>query len=206
MLTECRAELVTHAIASRAQRTLSQMPEAEVRDAASTTPVSALVVPFSVPAAIARVRRRWDHAALTGAGPHVTILFPFVPCVELGRPARAELAAIVRAVPAFEVRFEQVRRLPNLVWVEPEPDEPFAALTAAVAGRWPEFPPYGGTFETVIPHLTIVESDVAALDEIEAIARRVTPFPRRAQRLELWCQDGAGRWRTRWRLPFAARP
>jgi 2'-5' RNA ligase len=183
------------------------MPEADVQDAASATSASALVVPFSVPPALARVRERWDHAALTGAGPHVTILYPFVPCVELGLPARAQLAAIARAVPAFEVRFEQVRRLPDVVWVEPKPNEPFAAMTAAVAGRWPEFPPYGGAFETdIIPHLTIVESDMAALDEIEGIARRVTPFARRAQRLELWCQDGAGRWRTRWRMPFAARP
>jgi 2'-5' RNA ligase len=182
------------------------MPEAEVQDTASATPVSALVVPFSLPAALAHVRQRWDHAALTGAGPHVTILFPFVPCVELGLPARAQLAAIARAVPAFEVRFERVRRFPDLVWVQPEPSEPFAALTAAVVGRWPEFPPYGGAFATVVPHLTIIESEAAALDEIEATARRVTPFARRAQRLELWCQDGAGRWRTRWRMPFTARP
>ena len=194
------------AFASRAERTLSPMPEAEVQDAASSTPVSALVVPFSVPSPLARVRQRWDYAALTGVGPHVTILFPFVPCVELGLQARAELGAIARAVPAFEVRFEQVRRFPDLVWVEPEPSEPFAALTAAVVGRWPEFPPYGGAYETVIPHLTIVESEVAALNEIERLARRVTPFARRAQRLELWCQDGAGRWRTRWRMPLAATP
>jgi 2'-5' RNA ligase len=170
------------------------------------TPVSALVVPFTVPPALARVRQRWDYAALTGVGPHVTILFPFLPCTDLGPPARAELAAIARAVPAFEVRFERVRRLPQLVWVEPEPADPFAALTAAVAIRWPDHPPYDGAFDTVIPHLTVVESEVAALDAIEELARRSTPFSRRAQRLELWCQDGAGRWRTRWRLPFGVRP
>jgi 2'-5' RNA ligase len=182
------------------------MREEPVRETDRPARVGALVVPFTVPPALARVRQRWVYAALTGAGPHVTILFPFLPCAELGPAVRAELAAIARIVPAFEVRFERVRRFPGLVWVEPEPAEPFATLTAAIARRWPDHPPYGGAFETVIPHLTVVESEVAALPEIEDLARRSTPFSRRAQRLELWCQDGAGRWRTRWRLPFGVRP
>ena len=182
------------------------MREEQVPGPAGSEPVSALVVPFTVPAALARVRRRWDYAALTGVGPHVTVLFPFLPCGDLGPPARAELAAIARAVPGFEVRFERVRRFPELVWVEPEPADPFAALTASVVRRWPDHPPYGGAFDTVIPHLTLVESDVADLETIEELARQSTPFSRRAQRLELWCQDGAGRWRVRWRMPFGVRP
>jgi 2'-5' RNA ligase len=191
------------------------MPEAEVEsveveavevgEPAATTPVSALVVPFSLPPDLAAIRRRWDYAALEGVGPHVTILFPFLPCAELGPPARAELAAMARAVPVFTVRFERVRRFPDVVWLEPEPADPFATLTAAVAGRWPDHPPYGGVHETVIPHLTVVESEVAALDDVEAIARRATPLERRAERLELWCRDAAGRWRTRWRLPLGVR-
>jgi hypothetical protein len=128
-----------------------------------------------------------------------------VPCDALGAADRTELAAIAGAMPAFEVRFERVRRFADLVWIEPEPAEPFAALTAAVAKRWPDHPPYGGTFEAVIPHLTLVESEVAPLGVVEDAAARVAPFVRRAQRLELWCQDGEGRWRPRWRIPFGVR-
>jgi 2'-5' RNA ligase len=175
-------------------------------DGAAAPPVGALVVPFSLPPALARVRQRWDYAASVGVVPHVTILFPFIPCAELGPVARTELASMARTVSAFEVRFERVRRFPELVWVEPEPAEPFAALTTAVVGRWPSHPPYGGEFEVVIPHLTVVESATAQLDEIEDLVRQVAPFTRSAERLELWCQDGAGRWRIRWRLPFRIRP
>jgi hypothetical protein len=167
---------------------------------------SALVVPFTLPPALARVRRRWDYAALTGLGPHVTVLFPFLPCADLAPTARAELAAIAGSIPAFNVRFQQVRRFPDLVWVQPEPAEPFAGLTAAIAARWPAHPPYEGAFDVVIPHLTVVESDIADLETIEELARRSTPFARRAQRMELWCQDAFGAWRTRWRMPFGVRP
>jgi 2'-5' RNA ligase len=182
------------------------MREEQVPGPAESEPISALVVPFTVPPPLARVRRRWDYAALTGVGPHVTILFPFLPCAELGPRDRAQLAAMAGTVPAFDVRFEEVRRFPDLVWVQPEPAEPFVDLTAAVVGRWPSHPPYEGAFDIVIPHMTVVESDIADLETIEALTRRSTPFARRGQRMELWCQDGAGRWRTRWRLPFGVRP
>jgi 2'-5' RNA ligase len=182
------------------------MVEVEVQDAEPTQPVGALIVPFTLPPVLARVRRRWDYAASVGIGPHVTILFPFISCAELGPAARRELAAMARAVNAFEVRFERVRRFPDLVWVEPDPAEPFAALTRAVVDRWPSHPPYGGEFEVVVPHLTVVESATATLDEIEDLARQVTPFTGSADRLELWCEDSGGRWRTRWRLPFGIRP
>jgi 2'-5' RNA ligase len=181
------------------------MAEVELPDTAAP-PVGALVVPFTLPPVLARIRRRWDYAASVGVGPHVTILFPFVPCAELGPAARGELATIAGLVSAFEVRFERVRRFPDVVWLEPEPAEPFAAMTAAVVGRWPTHEPYGGAHDVVIPHLTIVESATAPLDEIEDLARHVAAFTRPAQRLELWCRDGAGSWRTRWRLPLGIRP
>jgi len=152
------------------------MAEDDVFTADGTTEVSGLAVPFRVPPTLVRLRRRWDFAALAGAGAHVTVLFPFLPCTELDAHVRAELASIAERMPAFDVRFECVRRFPGLVWIEPEPAEPFARLTAAVATRWPDHPPYGGMFDTVIPHLTVVESEDAPLDAIEEAARRAAPF------------------------------
>jgi hypothetical protein len=182
------------------------MTEEDVFGSDGTTPVSGLVVPFRVPPSLVRLRRRWDFAALAGAGAHVTVLFPFLPYPELDSGVRAELASIAGRMPSFEVRFERVRRFTGLVWIEPEPAQPFAALTAAIAARWPDHPPYGGMFETVIPHLTVVESDGAPLDAVEEVARNVAPFTGRAERLELWCQNSTGRWRPRWRMPFGVRP
>jgi hypothetical protein len=124
----------------------------------------------------------------------------------LDRLAREELERIARTVEAFDVHFERVRRLDGVVWIEPEPAEPFAALTATIVERWPSHRPYGGMFDVVIPHLTVVESDAAPLEVVEAIAAKVVPFTGRANRLEAWCEDPAGRWRTRWRIPLSVRP
>jgi hypothetical protein len=42
-----------------------------------------------------------------------------------------------------------------VVWLAPEPDEPFRRLTAAVWRRFPETPPYAGEHPDSTPHLTI---------------------------------------------------
>ena len=182
------------------------MPEAEVPGSTPGPVASGLAVPFLLPQTLAALRGRWDRTALAGGSAHVTILYPFLPCEALGPAERTELVAIAGKVPAFEVSFERVRRFADLVWIEPEPADAFVALTAAVVERWPDHPPYGGAFETVIPHLTLVESGDAPLEVIAEMAAHVAPFVRRAQRLELWCQDAAGRWRPRWRIPFGVRP
>lgn len=166
------------------------------------SPVTGLAVPIRLPGRLAAIRRRWDRAARAGAQPHVTVLYPFLGPGRLDPGVRRQLAAIVAGLAPFEVRFERLRRWEGLVWIEPEDPRPFERLTAAVAARWPEHPPYGGLFDDVIVHLTVVESDEAPLEEVEAVARAALPFSGRADRLELWRQDEAGRWRPHWRLPF----
>jgi len=176
------------------------MPEAER---------SGLAVPIAIPTALARLRDRYDRAAAQGARPHVTVLFPFLPCPELDDDVRERLRAIAAGVAPFDVAFRRVRRFDEgVVWIEPAPAEPFQRLTAAVAAAWPAYPPYEGRFDEVIAHLTVVEADAgtAPLEAIEAEAAALLPFTRRADRLELWCQDAAGRWRPRWRLPLGGRP
>lgn len=164
-------------------------------------PRTGLAIPFRLPPQLWALRRRWDRAALAGAQPHVTILYPFLPPAMLTDATREALAAIAAGVHPFDVRFQRVRRWEDgLVWVEPEPVEPFRRVTGSVVERWPEHPPYEGLFDEVIVHMTLVESATAPLPEIERAARAAVPFTGRADRLELWRQDDAGRWRPHWRL------
>jgi hypothetical protein len=169
-------------------------------------PPSGIAVPIALPPGLAKIRERWDLAASLGAQPHVTALYPFAPATGLTDMVHDDLARIAGAVEPFAVRFERARRFPGVVWVEPVPDGPFVALTAAIATRWPDWPPYGGLFDTVIPHLTIAESVDAPLDEVAAAAEAELPVEGRADRLELWLQDAAGRWRPHWAFPFGVRP
>lgn len=164
-------------------------------------PPSGVAVPIEIPAAIADVRRRWDRAARAGAGPHVTVLYPFLPATRLTDAVRAALADIAAGIEPFEVSFDDVRRFDDgVVWLEPRPADPFHALTAAVVDRWPDHPPYGGRFDSIIPHLTVVEAEADA-PPLEAIERQVAqglPFRGRAEHLELWRQDADGRWHPTW--------
>ena len=174
-------------------------------DGSTTEPPSGIAIPFGAPPRITRLRRRWDRAAGQGAEPHVTILYPFLPASNLTAAVRAELAALAAAVRPFDVTFGSLRRLDDVVWLEPEPAEPFRALTSAVVARWPAWRPYGGVFDELIPHLTVVESDDAPLDEIAATAKLDLPFDQRASAMEVWRQDAAGRWHPHWRLPLGGR-
>jgi 2'-5' RNA ligase len=164
--------------------------------------VTGLAVPVRLPRPLATLRRRWDRAALAGAQPHVTILYPFLPAEALDGDVRRALGAIAAAIAPFEVRFERLRRWDDLVWVEPADPRPFEVLTREVVTRWPAYPPYGGLFDELIVHLTVVESPTAPLDAVEAATRAALPFSARADRLELWRQDADGRWHPHWRLPF----
>lgn len=172
---------------------------------AEEDPPSGLAVPIAIPQAIADIRRRWDRAARAGAQPHVTVLYPFLPATRLTDLVHTALAEVAAGIDPFIVEFADVRRFDDgVVWVEPRPAGPFHTLTAAVVDRWPDHPPYGGRFDSTIPHLTVVEAEADAppLEAIELQVARGLPFHAHADRLELWRQDAAGQWHPHWSWPL----
>jgi 2'-5' RNA ligase len=137
----------------------------------------------------------------------VTVLFPFLPAASLTPAVRGEVAAIARSADPFAVRFERVGRFPGVVYLAPEPPAPFSALTGAVHAAFPDYPPYGGAFDVVIPHLTITEVVGASLDDMQldaiaAEAGRNLPFGTRVTRLEVIVEGDDGRWSGKWRIPL----
>jgi len=169
-------------------------------------PVSGVVVRVRLPAPLLRLRRHDDFAASVGVPPHVTLLFPFVPVTELRAPHRRALVEIAAKVEPFDVRFAAVGRFPGVVWLMPEPSARFSTLTEAIASRFPEYPPYEGAFDEVIPHLTLVESPTASLDEIAAAAQRHLPFTCHVAVMELLVEGPDERWHGHWRIQLGSRP
>ena len=168
-------------------------------------PTSAIIVRVPIPARIARLRRQWDRSAAIGVPPHVTILFPFLPPDRLDATVRRELAHIAAAQDAFEARFTTVGRFPALLYLAPEVAEPFVALTEACTERFPEFPPYGGLHDQIVPHLTVVEIEGAPTDGIVPRLEAALPFDHRVTAIEVITPSEAGPWRLRWRLPLGPR-
>lgn len=165
---------------------------------------TALVALF--PAADAVVqgwRAEHDAAAARGVPAHVTVLFPFLPAERITDHDLSELRAIFAAQQAFEVKFGSCGRFPDLLYLAPEPAEPFRALTRAVTARWPEAPPYGGAYDEVVPHLTVANGvDGAAMDAVEAELSPRLPVRERVEQVELFTFDGAT-WRSRRRFPLS---
>lgn len=150
-----------------------------------------VAVPEAEPV-VGRWRARHDEAAGHGVPAHVTVLYPFLREEEVDAEA---LAGIVGAEPRFEVRFASCARFPGgVLYLEPVPADPFRRLTEAVAGRWPQAPPYGGQFAEVVPHLTVAHTaDPATLDVVEADVASRLPVEAWVTAVELLVFDGA-RW------------
>jgi 2'-5' RNA ligase len=181
-------------------------PIEEPRPDASAEPRlerSAIVVPIRLPAGLGRIREREVEVARLGVPAHVTILSPFVPVATLDRGVSATVGEIVARTKAFDVAFTRVRRWapsdhgPGVVWLEPEPAEPFEALTRAIWAEFPEQPPYGREDDDLEAHLTLAIDDPARFDAAEAEAREHLPFRRHVNVAALLVEGPDGRWRTR---------
>ena len=141
-------------------------------------------------------RLRWDAAA-SAVPAHVTVLFPFLDPALMGDEVNRELERIVMGVPPFTVRFARVGRFSDAVWLAPEPVDPFATLTDAIAARWPDHPPYGGEFDEVIHHLTVADGAPAAvLERLEREAATGLPVEERVDEVSLAVRT-SGTWRLR---------
>jgi 2'-5' RNA ligase len=134
------------------------------------------------------LRDRHDPAARQGMPPHVTVLYPFMAPVKLGPTRRRRLAEVIRAFPPMELSFSRIGRFPEVLWVAPEPAEPVATMVRAIAAAFPDYPPYGGQFDTIIPHVTVAHGegfDLAAL-EPRLRARFARPVACRVEAVSLF--------------------
>ncbi|HJP87587.1 MAG TPA: 2'-5' RNA ligase family protein [Candidatus Limnocylindrales bacterium] len=172
---------------------------------------SGIIVPIRLPAELESIRMREVASARAGAPAHVTLLFPFVPAPSLVAAHVDGVAEVVAAVPAFDVDLREVRRwdpgggaAEGLIWLDPEPAEPFVELTKALVRGFPDYQPYGGIHNTIIPHLTLASDDRRRLRAVQAEAVRSLPLRRRVSAAILIVEGTDGRWRTRRRFPLGA--
>jgi len=113
---------------------------------------------------------------------HVTVLFPFADTSVIDEAALADLFSRFRAFDFVADRIESFEN--GTRWLRPNPPTPFIDLTAAVQQRWPEYPPYEGAFDEVVPHLTITADSVPV------------PLACRADEVLLLAEHADGSWST----------
>jgi hypothetical protein len=149
-------------------------------------------------------RRKHTAEGARGMGAHVTLLYPFgdASLLDAGRLARVSEA--LGPFAAFDFSLAAATRFPanpRVLCLRPDPDEPFRAMTAALAAAFPEHPPYGGRYDDPIPHSTVAIGEDALLDAIEAEVAGSLPIAARAVEATLFEHTAAG-WRPLARLPF----
>lgn len=135
-------------------------------------------------------RQRFDPSAEAGVPAHVSVLYPFLNQDRIDGQVLGVLAELF-SHGAFDLRFARCGRFPGVLYLVPEPDDQFRALTLAVADRWPEAPPYGGRFTEVVPHLTVADGqEPSVLDAVEAELAGRLPVETRVSSVRLLVFDG----------------
>lgn len=147
---------------------------------------------------VGRHRMSLDRAARWGVPAHVTVLYPFVPPGELTGRHLARVASLVSSLPSTEIEFGDVGWFGDqVVYLCPEPASWFRAATTAVHAEFPDYPPYQGEFEDVVPHLTVGDrGDLAAKKEAVDAIRPALPVRSRITDLALMAgHPTPGSWR-----------
>lgn len=131
---------------------------------------------------------------------HVTALGPFAPALDAA--TEQTVGRIAAAVEPFDFTLARLATFPNgIIHLVPEPEAPFARLTALLSEAFPQFPPYGGEFPPA-PHLTLdlVHGDVTQ-ESTRHLLGDLVPVTSRAEWLDLaWYEAGRCRLVRRWRL------
>ena len=145
---------------------------------------------------VEKYRQRFDPSARRNVPAHVTILYPFMAPELIDADVLATLQRVVDSVPRFNYRMARTQRFPVALYLDPEPGEPFSALTDGIFRAFPDYPPFDGKFETVVPHVTVAHGDEPLLCEIEVELRIALPGSGVAARCTevVLIENSSGRW------------
>jgi 2'-5' RNA ligase len=161
---------------------------------------SALIVEVpDAEAAVGRYRAELDVNASLGIPAHITIVAPFLPVGRLGAAERDRLQRVFAAVSPFDFRLDRTGWFGTTVlWLGPEDPAPFRDLTDRVFAEFPDFPPFGGQFADVVPHLTIgLDCPAETLRRAELQIVPALPVTARASAVTMMAESSpGGRWHT----------
>lgn len=123
-------------------------------------PITGIVIPVPEADRLVHSRTASDvPRRLPGFGvvpAHITLLAPFLPEEQLDDGTWELLERFFADVTPFGFELAEVCEFPGgVTYLAPEPATTFRRLTAGLHRVFPEFPPYGGAFDDIVPHLTV---------------------------------------------------
>ena len=117
---------------------------------------------------VAHLREQFDPSARLGVSAHITLLYPFMSPECITEAVIGQVRAVAATASAFAFRLTNVRRFPGVLYLAADPAAPFISLTKGLMHQFSEFPPYGGQYDAIVPHLTIVKGVESEQSDAEA--------------------------------------
>lgn len=145
-------------------------------------------------------RRQLDPQAVLGVPPHLTVLYPFVAPDQIDATTITAVERALAPVRSFDFELARIDWFGDrsVLWLAPDPVEPFQQITAALAQAFPEYPPYGGEFDGLTPHLTVATRGTSSeLRRAEDELRRCLPIQATADAVTLMVELPDRRWQRR---------
>lgn len=156
---------------------------------------SLLLIPVPEAEFVVRPRLRLHPADLDETAAHITLLGPFADLSTIDHGLVSELRVFFADVLPFAFKLGGISQFPDgTAYLSPEPAAPFRQLTHELFERFPEFPPYGGAFSEVIPHLSVPTLEDEGVDGLRFGLGPRLPISAHAREAALfWCEPGASR-------------
>lgn len=173
---------------------------------------SVLAVPVAALDTVIKERTARYDASFVSTDPdfihaHITVLAPWA-----AQPTADDFALVERvahAVRPFDIKLSQLSEFPDgIIHLVPEPDLELRELASRLATAFPQFPPYGGRYANVIPHLTLDRRSATVTRAIvRASIGHLLPLTVTVDRIDLqwWANHGCRRLHT-WQLGGSADP
>jgi 2'-5' RNA ligase len=153
---------------------------------------------------IGELYRAHSNAGSDGMTPHVTLLVPFVPAPELDSAVASRLRGVCQCFAPFDYVLARFKRFADdVLYIAPEPPEPFTALVRALSSEFPDYPPYEGIHNDVVPHVTVADNaDQELFGAIAAELETRLPLACRAEVATLVERSANLQWRRRAGYPL----
>jgi 2'-5' RNA ligase len=148
--------------------------------------------------------RAHSKAGREGMRPHITLLVPFVLAPLIDGAVEGRLRQVLARFQPFDYELERLERFADgLLYLAPEPAQPFIELVLALTAEFPEYPRYDGLHDSIIPHATIAASeDSDVLTRIAADVQPHIPLAGRVNDATLVERGADLRWRLRASFPL----
>ena len=143
------------------------------------------------------LRERYDPSASLGVPAHITLLYPFMSPERITEGVLGKVREALSPAVSFSFLLARLERFPGVLYLAPEPAGPFIALTQALTSQFPQYPPYAGQYDSIVPHLTVAQAGES--EQRLAEATLVASLPpgtsiRAACREVVLIENSSGRW------------